>query len=234
MGQRNLNTDRSIGINYDGKPLAACTRYYVTIHAEAENGETAAAETEFETGLLDGSMKAWDGAQWIGAPEYYVCSDAMGIFSIESIVTISERGTAGLVFGANDARLLNQERNEKMLCGENYIRYQVSLADNSMSIFRVGYDENDSADKPFAVVPVTEVKAGIPFRLKIDVAGNCASAYIDGNIIDEMRQLNPAGNNDVSTYPRLCDIGYYAAKGTRAHFDGIRLSFLRKPAKAFY
>ena len=228
-----LETDRSIGIKYSGKPLAPCTEYRVTVSAAAENGESACAEAMFETGFLGGE-NAWDGAQWIGAPEYYVRSDAMGIFAVESTLSISAEGTAGLVFGANDERLLNPERNEKMLCGENYIRYEISLAEKVLNIFRVGYDEGDSADKPFASVPVSGINADEPFLFRIEVTGNNAAAYINGKPADPVRQLNPLGGNDVPTFPRLCDIGYYSSKGTRARFGGIRLSFLRKPANTFY
>lgn len=228
-----LETDRSIGVKYGGKPLASSTEYKVTVLVTTENGESACAETIFETGLLS-SENAWENAQWIGAPEYYVRSDAMGIFAIESALSISEGGTAGLVFGANDARLLNPERNEKMLCGENYIRYEISLAENALNIFRVGYDESDRADMPFASVPISGIKAGDPFLLRIEVTGNNAAAYINGKLVNSARQLNPLGANDVPTFPRLCDIGYYSSKGTRACFDGIRLSFLREPANTFY
>lgn len=234
-----LETDRSIGIKYGGNPLAPCTKYTVTVSATAENGESTCAETTFETGFL-GSKNAWGNAQWIGADEYYVCSDAMGIFAMESTVLISEGGAAGrkpsaaLVFGANDARLQNAYRNEKMLCGENYIRYEISLEQNALNIFRVGYDESDRADIPFASVPISGINADEPFLLRIEVTGNNAAAYINGELVDPARQLNPLGENDVPTYPRLCDIGYYSSKGTRARFDGIRLSFLRQPANTFY
>lgn len=227
-----LETSRSIGIKYGGKPLAPCTEYKVTVFVTAENGEGASAESTFETGFL-GSENAWGNAQWIGADEYYVCSDAMGIFAMESTLSISEGGTAGLVFGANDARLLNPELNEKMLCGENYIRYEISLEEKMLYIFRVGYDENDRADKPFAAVPVSGIAADSPFLFRIEVTGNNAAAYINGETADSPRQLNPLGGNDVPTFPRLCDIGYYSSRGTKVHFSGIKLSFLRKPANTF-
>lgn len=175
-----MMTDRSIGIKYGGKPLCPCTRYFVRVEVTAEDGSAASADTFFETGLLDGSMNAWNGAEWIGAPEYYVRSDALGIFSIESSITISENGAAGIVFGANDARLSDPNLNEKQLCGENYIQYGISLKSKVLNIYRVGYDENDSAEKPFAEVPITAPKADEPFSLKIDVTGNRAAAYING------------------------------------------------------
>lgn len=101
-----LDTDCSTGIIYDGKPLMPCTKYYVTVEAEMENVSTVKKETEFETGFLE--SKQWEDADWIGAPEYYVRSDALGVFSVESNITISENGTVGIVFGADDERLLDE------------------------------------------------------------------------------------------------------------------------------
>lgn len=106
--------------------------------------------------------------------------------------------------------------------------------ENTLKIFRVGYDIGDSACEPFAVIPVSGIEAEKPFTLRVEVTGNCASALIDGKLVDERRQLNPLGGNDVPTYPRLCKIGYYAENGTAAHFGGISLSFLRKPANVFF
>lgn len=229
-----LITDRSIGIEYAGKPLRPCTKYFVNVTAESESGMVCAGSTEFETGFLNGGMEPWEGAEWIGAPEYYVCGETMGVFAIESELTISEGGSAGIIFGADDPRLMNAELNEKRLCGENYIQYSVSLSENALKIFRVGYDSGDSASEPFAVIPVSGIESGKPFTLRVEVTGNCASALINGGIIDERRQLNSLGDNDVPTYPRLCKIGYYAENGTAAHFGGIVLSFLRKPANVFY
>lgn len=175
-----MMTDRSIGIKYGGKPLCPCTRYFVRVEVTAEDGSAANSDTFFETGFLDGSMRAWDGAEWIGAPEYYVRSDALGIFSIESDITVSENGAAGIIFGANDARLGDPNLNEKQICGENYICYEISLKSKALNIYRVGYDKNDSADKPFAEIPANVPQANEKFSLKIEVTGNCSAAYING------------------------------------------------------
>lgn len=122
-----LLTDRSIGIAYAGKPLAPCTKYFVNVTAASESGTVCTGNTEFETGFLSGGIEPWEGAEWIGAPEYYVCGETMGVFAIECALTISEGGCAGIVFGADDPRLMNAELNEKRLCAENYIQYSMSL-----------------------------------------------------------------------------------------------------------
>ena len=61
-----LARSRSIGVTYAGEPLRPQTKYYVTVEAWDQDGESAIGETEFETGLMNPSLDAWDHAQWIG------------------------------------------------------------------------------------------------------------------------------------------------------------------------
>ena len=49
---RNVRAD-SVLIEYAGAPLEARTRYFVRVQADNNRGETASAETEFETGLME-------------------------------------------------------------------------------------------------------------------------------------------------------------------------------------
>lgn len=242
-----IMSDCSTGISYGGKPLRPCMRYYVTVKTTSAKQEKASASTFFETGLLDPSLAAWDGAKWIGAPEYFVSSDTMGVFVIESEITIKDGSRAGIVFGANDERLLNKERNEYLIEGENYIRYEINLESSpaSLDIYRVGYDPNDTDERPFAsavIEGITKENAHLPHLLRVEVTGNCAFAYIDGVLVDgeladrghvKPRQLNPLSDNDTTCYPRLCEVGYFAAKGTHAAFSGIMLRHYRQPSNLF-
>ena len=188
--------------------MQPCTEYYVTVTTMNQTSEIAAASTKFETGLMNPKLDAWNGAKWIGAPEYYICSDSMGIFSLKSTITISPGGTrAGLVFGANDARLLNKERNESFLEGENYISYEINISNQpaTLDIYRVGYHKDDNKHVPFASVPIvnfegeekvqliTEANQYDPHEIKIDVVGNGAYAYVDGVLIDAMLNPNSIG-----------------------------------------
>lgn len=246
-------TDRSINIPYAGSPLRPETRYFVTVKTWDENGKLQQAQTFFETGLMNPDIRAWEGAQWIGAPEYYVSSDTLSVFTLETTLCIEEGNRAGVVFGANDARLMDKEKNEYLIAGENYIRYVVDVTSipAMIEIYRVGYAPEDSKDAPFAAFPAVNVETSEPViteenrrkshKLTIEVTGNCAYTYVDGIKVDEEirmgymgpqkepRQLNPLGANDTTTYPRLCDIGYYVGKETKAHFDGLHVRNLRAP-----
>lgn len=246
-------TDRSIGIRYEGLPLQGETQYYVTLLTWNQAGTCCKKTSKFETGIMNPHIDAWEGAQWIGAPEYAVCADAMSVFTIESRFKILEGNRAGIVFGANDPRLLNRNRNESLLEGENYIRYVLNLDSSpaSIEIYRVGYAPEDREAEPFAVFPavdaengsevITEEKKDLPHTLKVVVTGNCAFTWLDGILVDRIerswyfgtisagRQLNPLGSQDITTFPHLCSIGCYAGAGTKVHFDGLRVFHNRKP-----
>ena len=254
-----VESRESAGIRYGGKALAPCTRYYVTITVWDENGESATDDGNwFETGLLNSSIEAWDGAQWIGAPEKYVRSDTIGVFVLKTGIQIAPGSSrAGVVFGANDARLMDARKNQYEIAGENYIRYvlDVSTIPAKLVIYRVGYHPDDRADVPFAETPVVPFSkdggAGAPViteenrydehQLTIEVIGDCAYTYVDDVLVDaelrespfgatvEARQLNPLGFNDTTTFPRLCEIGYYVGAGDTVHFSGLSVYNYRTP-----
>ena len=72
------------------------------------------------------------------------------------------------------------------------------------------------------------------------MVGNAAYTWIDGHPIDKAADgetrnpkcLNPLGSIDVTTFPRLCIVGYYAGENTRVSFPkGIHIRNLREPGR---
>lgn len=250
-------SDCSTGITCEGETLRAKTVYYVTVKVwDVENEQDINGDAWFETGFLSSSQKAWGGAGWIGAPEKYLNARTPGVFVLScDIKFCSGSGKAGIVFGANDERLLDSRKNQFEIAGENHIRYvlNVSHIPADLEIYRVGYAPDDTAGRPFAVVPVVEFgenKAPVityenrekPHNLKVEVTGDCAYAYVDDVLVDALkfqlptgetmvaaRPLNPLGFNDVTTFPRMCEIGYYAEKDFRVEFGDIVVSNYRTP-----
>lgn len=243
----------SRGISYAGRELKPCTRYQVRVEVCDDHGRKTKAETWFETGFLDGSLKLWEGAQWISAPRFHVAADTRGVFVIESRFRL-EAGAkrAGIVFDANDFRLLDKTKNELGLEGENYIRYQICLEDSKklrLDIFRVGYAQEDKSHVPFASVSLehilTEENKYNFHTLRVVVDGNNAAAYLDDVLADAVekeepfgrqivgRMLNPRGVNDVLTYPRLNEIGFYAGKGDTAYFEYLTVKNMRTPGRIY-
>lgn len=243
----------SRGISYAGRELKPCTRYQVRVEVCDDHGRKTKAETWFETGFLDGSLKPWEGAQWISAPRFHVAADTRGVFVIESRFRL-EAGAkrAGIVFGANDFRLLDKTKNELGLEGENYIRYQICLEDSKkprLDIFRVGYAQEDKSHVPFASASLDHILTDENkynfHTLRVVVDGNNAAAYLDDVLADAVekeepfgrqilgRMLNPRGVNDVLTYPRLNEIGFYAGKGDTAYFEYLTVKNMRTPGRIY-
>lgn len=241
-------------IYYGGCRLRPCTQYRVCLHVWDELEQEGKAETFFETGLMDPSMDAWEGAAFIGSSRYSMCAAVRGIFALETTMRM-ERGSSrgGLVFGAGDSRLLDSGMNEMGLKGEHFICYELNVCTipARLSVYRVGYAKTDDRAVPLAQVPVVDLGTKEPViteenrydahRLKIEVTGNCAYAYVDGILVDAVerelagrrmkapRQLNPRRYNDCITYPRLNEIGFFAGAGDTVLFKEIVVSNLRTP-----
>ena len=237
---------QSANIVYQGKPLAACERYTVSLRVWDEAGCAADAEGFFETGLMNPSIEAWEGAEWIAAPRYSVMSRTRGVFRIQATFRLTDGADrAGVVFGANDDRLLDESLNEYGLAGENYIRYEVHAGKQTLDIYRVGYAPEDSADAPFASIPLPEgLLTSDDHRfhtLSVLVSGNQAQAHLDGAAVDvptgmtelSGRILNPRGGNDVLTYPRLNEIGFFAGDKGKVLFRNLTVANVRAPGAVF-
>ena len=117
-------SDCSTGVLYEGEKLKAKTVYYITVEVwDEEGGRDINRDAWFETGFLDTSQEAWGEGRWIGAPEKYINARTLGVFVLSCDIRFcSGSGKAGIVFGANDERLLDSRKNQYEIAGENYIR----------------------------------------------------------------------------------------------------------------
>lgn len=218
-------------IVYQGTALEACERYTVTVQVWDETNRQAQAEGFFETGLMNPSIAAWEGAQWIAAPRCTVMARTRGVFRIKARFRLDAADRAGLVFGARDQRLMDESLNEYGLAGENYIRYEVSVEKQTLDIYRVGYAPADTAEAPFASLPLGKPIGNGWHTLSVTVTGNQAQARLDGEAIGSMLCLNPRGSNDVLTYPRLNEIGFFAHG--RVLFQHLTVANVRSPGVVY-
>lgn len=114
-----------------------------------------------------------------------------------------------------------------------------------LDIYRVGYAKDDKKDVPFATVELDKNVNFDEFHcLKIVVDGDKAFTYLDEKPVDvpetamgpmkiSGRVLNPRGHNDVLTYPRLNEIGFFAGEGDTAYFKDLTVKNLRTPGRTF-
>jgi len=192
------------------------------------------------------SNNIFAGAKWIGAPALSLDASRQGIFGIEAKFS----GSGGIVFGASDVRLATYRRNIQNQAGECYISYCLNVATAQLVITRVGYAESDSADVPLAVFSFSRDILLAENTLTIHVLGNSAATFLNGELIDgdyqshffyttpqlTGRVLNPLGDNDVITFPRLNKVGlippdggHYVSKAARflTANDGLRYTQFR-------
>jgi alpha-L-rhamnosidase len=159
------NSATSLGIVYAGTPLAAATRYSWTVTVWDQRGTKLAANSWFETGLLDPAPNApaWAGAQWIGGgdTDLVLYAPYLSIFDASYAVTIAPGSTrAGFIYGANDARLMDRNKNIYQLQSgrdQSYIKLELDISgvDGSpagkakLNVYRAGYKATDSPAQPF-------------------------------------------------------------------------------------
>ena len=106
-----VNSADSQGIEYAGESLKPCTEYTVDVTVWDNHGYVTSGSACFETGLLNPSIDAWEGAKWIGATRYTVCAANRGVYVLETSFRIEGgRGRAGIVFGANDESLTDHNK----------------------------------------------------------------------------------------------------------------------------
>lgn len=247
-------SDECNGIVYGGVRLEPCTRYYWIVNTENNYGEKdTAVGNSFETGMMDPSIGAWNGAKWIGASEYTLSSDVRGVFGVRAEFEFAKGSNyIGIVIGADDKRIKGRK---------NFFRFDIDASDipANLKIYRVGIADTDREDIPITEIPVVDYDdpSHMPVinmenicrkhSIDIKITGNCCYTDIDGKRIDvtmkdtpfgskaeSPRQINPLGSGDVNTYPRLNKIGFFVPKGQMATAYSLSVYNLRKPYATVY
>lgn len=148
----------------------------------------------------DGSTN-WDGAKWIGSSEYVLDAKSKPVFNITYDLQIPDGSSkAGFIFGANDPRLLDVNKNNYSIAGENYIEYKIALTTDSaytlgsgtttssvLNIYRKGYGPDKAKGQLDESLPlqtfdisqiINDTNAHNKHTVKITVSGNQASATL--------------------------------------------------------
>ncbi len=238
---------------YEGKKLLPNSRYFWTVTVTDNHGNTVSGEENFfETGLFGSDKDAFGGAVWIGPTEYTLSTDVRSVFGIRYRFAM-DRGSdrIGFIIGHDDRRIKDRE---------NYFKFEIdaSCKPCKLKIFRVGICEDDSETKPLAEVDIrnydskeheeiiTSDNLYDTHEIDIQVVGNAAYTLIDGKRVDVTvkktffgeaeapRTLNPLGDNDVNTYPRLNKCGFFIPKGQAASIYLMEIRNLRKPYAVVY
>lgn len=243
----------SHAVVYEGRDLQPLREYELLLKVWCADGKSYYGKSCFETGFLGESIKAWEGCRWIGPPEYSLFSQALSVFTLSAQIRLKKGSQkAGIIFGAEDDRLLDKNRNELGVGGNHYILVALAIEKEpaQLEIYRVGYTKEDKRDIPFAVIRLLNAEGQAllkgesryeEHKLTLKVTGNCMLTFWDEVLVDfeerEIfgsrrqvgRQINPLGFNDTTTYPRLCKVGCFVKKGSKALFRDLQIKNNRAP-----
>ena len=231
-----VESAESVGVPYGGEALAPSTVYTWQVTVTDQSG--AALESEpatFTTALLSDSFEAWDGAQWIGAPNLPLDAASKSVFHISADVTLAE-GTdrASFILGANDYRLTHAAFNPKLLEGENYVRVELDLSGLTagggakLNVYRVGYDPEDDGSAPFATAGeneeldaiLTEANKYEPHHVDIFCTNSTLTFTVDGVVVNATPVVVAEMGN---CYPHLNGVGFMMNAGETATFANYKI-----------
>jgi alpha-L-rhamnosidase len=188
----------SVHIIYEGMPLESETRYDWTLTVWDHKDKAVKNQSWFETGLMNHDISAWDGAQWIGGgnEDLVFYSNYQIIFKLKYSLAIKEGSTnASFIYGVNDIRLLNKNKNIfgiENKKDQSYIKLELDISDLEQSdsgaklnIYRVGYKLSDKADVPFKTFVIlssiiNSANKNKPHRFEIRSAYGEIQIRIDG------------------------------------------------------
>lgn len=216
---------QSNDISYQGEALTAETAYSWDLTVWDAFGQSYTRETRFETGLMDPTLDAWDGAQFIGTTELTLDAASACVYDIQADVEILSGSKASLVFGADDYRLNNQFQNVWNAEGENHVRMELDVTNVSgdsgavLNIYKQGYGTDDAEEVLHKTVSIpagviTDANKYGPHTIKISVSTGSMTVYIDGTSVGSRLSVSSLSTgNNFNTYPNLASVGFAAGAG---------------------
>ena len=217
-----INSEKSLNIDYAGSPLKPVTRYIWKVTVWDQNGKIAEASSWFETGLMnpDPKLSGWDGATWIGGSDndLVLYSQSLSVFRLSFKIRLDkESGTtrACFIFGANDNRLMDKNKNiygVESKKNESYIGLELDISKMNSSInglaqiniYRKGYHPDDKKDNPLINLPVPlEIINGNnkyePHQIYVESVFGSVNFYVDRN--DASHKISTKENLNQDGYP---------------------------------
>jgi alpha-L-rhamnosidase len=247
-----VNSDLSLNIAYNGKPLRPRTGYQWSVMVWDQEDKMLSAASRFETGLMQPSIKAWNNAKWIGGgdDDLVLYPDYLPTFNINYTLQLDrESGTtkAGFLFGANDPRLMDRNKNIYNLQqgrDDSYVEVELDISGLErgetafLNIFRVGYAPGDKKDTPLKRLTVAPSLINLsnryePHTIHLRTMYSVSEFYVDGE--EENHKvgsvtINPVGGSwDFITFPLLCEIGFAVKSNQTASFSKVEVANYRVP-----
>ena len=211
-----VKSTESLGISYAGETLQPATRYQWNLKVWNQRNEEMNDSSFFETALVmtpdynhtikstdaDGRMKAWAGAKWIGRAEDAVMFYApyFPIFRLCYDIQLDKKSkstAASLLFGANDPRLMDKNKNLLGVSNKpdsSYIRVELDIAPlkqkqlAQLRIYRKGYKVGEEqeqlvAERDIPLEIINNQNMYDTHRVSLAVNAGSTSLNIDGKVI---------------------------------------------------
>jgi alpha-L-rhamnosidase len=252
------SSDLSLNIPYAGMRLQARTRYHWKLIVWDQHKKEHTAASWFEMGLMnpDPGLSAWNGARWIGGgdKDMVLYASYLPVFKLNFTIQLDEAlltTKAGFIYGANDPRLMDSNKNLYKLQNKKdssgiVIELDITALPSKgaeLQIYRVGYDPHDKKDTPFKTfsIPVSVINDKNKYDKHTvylsSVLGD-THIYIDGqtkeNLIGNVN-LNPLGKGgDFIAFPVAGEIGFAVPKGQTAYFSNVQIRNYRSPGNILF
>lgn len=260
--------DVSLGLEYQGLALLPTTKYTWDLTVWDREGKTVKSSSWFETGLMNPSIAAWSGAKWIGGgdEDLVFYSHYFSVYKLQYSLQLDEASKtqkASFVYGANDSRLM--DKNKNIMGVENgkdqsYIRLELDLSavDGSetglakINIYRVGYTKDDKPNIPIKSleIPLSEIDLSTkyqPHEFRVESNFGVINIFLkefsltqnekmgQGPFAGTGVNLNPVGvGNDYISFPMVGDIGFFIEAGQKAKFSNVQVRNFRFPSNALF
>jgi alpha-L-rhamnosidase len=251
-----LNNE-SLNIRYAGVSLKPCTRYKWQLIVWDQEKKKHIAESWFETGLMDYRESAWDSAKWIGGSnsDLVLYSQYLPVFKINFTLQLDEKSNstkAGFIYGANDERLMDKNKNIYKLENKkdsSYILVELditSLNSNGrarLNIYRAGYTANGNADSPFKSFEISPTLINDQNRYErhtVFLSSELGHTvfYIGGekkeNEIGSLNMNLFGSGGDFIAYPVVANIGYVLKGNEKAQFSNVQIRNFRSPSNILF
>lgn len=150
------SSGESQNIKYLGAALQPETAYGWKLTVWDKDGASYNESSRFETGLMNKTIYAWDGAQWIGSTENRLDAATQSYFGISTKFQLKQGNKVSLVMGALDFRFQDSFQNPESMSGNHYVRVEFDFSgEPTLNVYRVGYAPGDNAEKPLYSVNKT-------------------------------------------------------------------------------
>lgn len=240
----------SLNIPYNGENLQPAHRYKWKIKVWNQKGKAVEDSSYFETGLMSSfPYQNWNNAKWIGGGEkdLPLYADYFPVFKLVIKFQLDNKNLskqAGFIYGANDPRLMDANKNIYNITNEKDKSYINIVIDTNpldkgrpseIRIDRKGYCPQDTTNMPLKVIYIPEeiLNTGnryAPHAVSITSNQGNTEFYIDNKKIGYVA-MNPIGQGgDFLAFPVVGEVGFSLSKGQQLKSGNIEIHHFRSPS----